>query len=219
MSRKKLIFVTIAMCSFMITSAQHNYREYNRLGLTAGVNFFDIETDNFVTESDTGFMGAFTTRGKFYNNIDLLYGIGFMQNNVGVLVVNEQGNGTEFAKMRINSAQIRFLAGINLIKHHLSLDVGPILNVNGKLKLDNTNLEERRVVGFESTTAKDLENISPVNFRVQGGLTLGFEHFRVNGYYQYGVTNMLNRLSDENLENTEFKGNSGTLAIAATFYF
>ena len=50
---------------------------YNRLGIQAGAQLFDINTDNFITNKAVGFTGGFTTRGSFYNYFDLIYGVDF----------------------------------------------------------------------------------------------------------------------------------------------
>ncbi|MBK9225095.1 MAG: hypothetical protein IPO23_11640 [Flavobacterium sp.] len=40
-------------------------------------------------------------------------------------------------KYTLASAQIRLLLSYNIVKDHVSLDFGPVLQVNGKLKIDS----------------------------------------------------------------------------------
>ena len=72
--------------------------------------------------------------------------------------------------------------------------------------------------GYDTLKATDIENISPVNFLVAGGITGGLESFRASVQYQYGITNMLNKLNDQDLEYSDFKGNSSTIIIALLIY-
>ena len=101
----------------------------------------------------------------------------------------------------------------------MSLEFGPIVHINGKMKLADKTNENFILSGYSSTTAGDIQDISKVEFRVAGGITAGLEHFRLSGQYQYGVTNSLSKLNTQNLEKDNFKGNSSTLIVAITIYF
>ena len=105
------------------------------------------------------------------------------------------------------------------MKHHFSIEFGPILNVGGNMKLDSERLENYILEGYTTLRAQDIEDISPINFHVMGGATVGLERFRLSAQYQYGVTNMFNKLNDQNLEGDEFKGNSSTIVLMAVVYF
>ena len=184
---------------------------------------FDITTDDLVTKSGSGLMAGFTTRGSFRNQFDLIYGITFFSNNLqiqgsvdGIIPANEN---PEWMAYSIQAAQINFLGSLNIVRHHFSLEFGPILNVNGKMKLVSDRFDNYFVAGVPTFRAKDLENISKVNFRVMGGLTAGLESFRLSAQYQYGVTNMLKNLNDLEKGKDDFEGNSGTIVFAAVLYF
>jgi hypothetical protein len=221
MSIKNLVFVTLAFNFYNTTSAQKNYNEYNLLGFQGGVTFFDINTSNFVTEQQTGFAGGFTTRGSFRNNFDLIYGLSFYSNKVGILGSEAAALGInkQFITYTIPSVQLNFLGSYNIVKHHFSLEFGPIFNVNGKMKVDSERLENYILDGYTTLKAQDIEDISPINFHVMGGATVGLENFRLSAQYQYGVTNMLRKLEDQDLEGENFKGNSSTFVLMAVVYF
>ena len=119
----------------------------------------------------------------------------------------------------IQSGQVKLLGSYNIILNHLSLEFGPVLNVNGKLNLDENNQEGLVLAGYNNMTTEQIEDITNVNFRLQGGLTAGLRHFRVTAQYQYGVTNMLNNLNDNGLESDSLKGNSSTWILMAVVYF
>ena len=223
MGLKNLLFVTLVISVFQQTTAQRNYEEYNRLGINLGLTLFDIETDDFTTEQGTGYMGGFTTRGSFRNNFDLIYGLNFYQSEVGILgrfidpvaaTIDEQ-----YVDYTIQAAQLNFLASYNIIKHHLSIELGPVLNINGRMKLKRDGFENYILDGYNTLRAEEIQDISRVNFRVAGGITAGLEKFRVTAHYQYGVTNMFNKLNDQSLEKDNFEGHSGTLTLAAVLYF
>ncbi len=220
MSLKKIIFVILTFLFIQQAFSQRNFDHYNRLGLTAGYSLFDISTSDLTTKQTGGLMLGFTTRGAFRNNFDLIYGLNFLNTKVEVLGSNPTSfTDTQYIEYTIPSVQINFLGSYNIIKHHLSLEFGPVLNVNGKMKVDSERYEDYILDGYDTLKATDIEDISPVNFLVAGGITGGLESFRATVQYQYGVTNMLGKLNDKDLENTDFKGNSSNIIFALVVYF
>ncbi|QNJ97499.1 PorT family protein [Constantimarinum furrinae] len=220
MSLKKLLFVTFSILLFQQTYSQRNFEEYNHLGIQGGLVLFDINTSDFITQQGEGFMGGFTTRGAFRNGFDLIYGISFYNSKVSIQGKRPGGLGdATFMGYTIQAAQLNFLGSYNIVKHHLSIEFGPILNVNGKLKLDSDQFENYIVDGYTTLRAGDIEDISKINFRVMGGITAGLENFRLSASYQYGLTNMLKNLNDKELEYSDFDGKSSTITLAAVIYF
>lgn len=226
MSLRNLLFVTLTILFFQIATAQRNYQEFNHLGISGGIGFFDIDTDNFVTEQGTGYILAFTTRGMFYNRFDLIYGISFVQNEVGIFGNNPGDPSNSFQSQYVNytiqAAQITLLASYNIVRNHLSLEAGPILNVNGRLKLDSNNFKDFILEGYETLKAEDIQNVSKVHFFLAGGITAGIENFRLGAQYQYGVTNLFNRLNDiDEIEKPEegYDGHASTVLLTAVIYF
>jgi len=217
MSRTSLFFVTLFAFTLNVAVAQRNYDEYNKLGVQGSYLLFDIATDDFITTQGSGISGGFTTRGSFRNAFDLIYGITFVGSNLSIQGTN--GTNTQNIEFSIQGVQLQFLGSYNIIKHHLTLDFGPTLHVTGKMKVKRDAQSDYIISGYESLRATDLEDISPINFRVVGGITAGIEGFRAMVQYQYGVTNMLNRLNDQGLEKNDFEGNSGTILLGAVVYF
>ncbi len=219
MSHRFTFFVTFSLLIIQQAISQRNYDGYNKIGISGGITFFDIATSDLNTKQANGFMAGFTTRGSFRNNFDLIYGINFYGTQVEIFGRNlEDILDTQYINFSINSVQINFLTSFNIVKHHLSLEFGPVLNVNSKMKVNNEQFEEYILEGYDFLKAKEIQDISPVNFHLAGGLTVGIENFRVIVQYQYGLTNMLNKLNDKNLENTDFKGNSTTITISIVVY-
>lgn len=226
MSLKKFLFVTIAILFIQSLTAQRNYEQNNHLGLTGGIGFFDIITDDFATERGTGYAFGFTTRGAFYNNFDLIYGITFVQNEIGILARNVGDPTNQFQSQYVNytmlSAQINFLGSMNIINDHLSIEAGPVLNVNGKMKIDDEEFENFLIDGYDNLRSGDIQNVSRVHFYGVAGISGGIENFRVGAQYQYGVTNLFNRYNDNaDIEkpNGKFEGHTSTILLTAILYF
>ncbi|PVW15162.1 outer membrane beta-barrel protein [Marixanthomonas spongiae] len=218
MSIKNLFIVTVLVVSFQQLTAQRNFDEYNRLGINGGLTLFDINTSNLTTKQGQGFSAGLTTRGSFRNSFDLVYGINFTQSNIEILGSNLTDN--QYIEYSILAAQINFLGSFNIVEHHLSIEFGPVLNVNGKMKLKDDAFNDYILDGYNTVRAQDIEDISSFNFRLMGGLTAGLKSFRLMAHYQYGLTNMLNNLNDKDISEIEdIKGNSSTIILGAVFYF
>ncbi|MGK0386016.1 MAG: hypothetical protein ACI849_000622 [Patiriisocius sp.] len=223
---KKLFIVTLFFSVTTTVFAQrgaYGDGNYNRIGIQGGYSLFDINTSDLVTESGDSFTLGFTTRGSFRNNFDLIYGINFISNKLAVKAGLPCGildcPEAQFINYSIIGAQVNFLVSYNIIKHHLSIEAGPLFNINGKMKLDSDRFEDYTVQGYNTITARDIEQISTLNGAALIGITGGFEQFRINVNYQYGFTNTLGGLNDENLENQDFKGNTSNITIAGIIYF
>ena len=220
MSLKKSVFVTLLIIFIQSSSAQQNYDSYNHLGITVGFTQFDLNTSDLNTKPGSGFMAGFTTRGSFYNYIDMIYGISFLSNSVEVRGSNSN-NPLDIQNIdyTIQGVQITFQGSYNFIRNHLSIEAGPVLNINGKMKLDTENLENYILDGYSTLRAQEIQDISKVNFHIATGITAGMRNLRLSAQYQFGITNALNKLNDKNLENTDFKGKNSLLILSAMIYF
>jgi len=198
-----LFFIFVSMTAF----SQYKYRDSNRIGISFGVNQFTLNTDNFQTKPDLGWNAGLSMRGNFYNNWDMLYTIQFSENNFSV-ATNTFTTAQEDVNYKLASAQVSLQVSYKFVENHLSIEFGPIVQVNGKLNMDNT--EENNVVAGTTLLAKDIKEISNFNFYPTVGITFGVRHFRANISYQYGINNMLENLNNKNL-GVNFKGNPGIL--------
>jgi hypothetical protein len=194
-------FVLISMAGF----AQYEYRDSNRIGISIGINQFTLNTDNFQTKPETGWNAGLSMRGNFYNNWDMVYAMQFSENN---FTVATSGIITEDTNYKLASAQISLMLSYKIVENHLSLEFGPLVQINGKLKVDKD--KENNNISGTNLLAKDIVDISKFNFYPTIGITSGFRHVRLNISYQYGINNMLGNLNNKNLE-VDFKGNAGIL--------
>ncbi|HLV91599.1 MAG TPA: outer membrane beta-barrel protein [Aequorivita sp.] len=218
MSFKSIFLSALFLLSIHLAQAQRYSQGYNYLGITGGVVLFDLNTSDLSTKSETGFMFGFTTRGAFYNDFDLIYGISFVSSRLSVEGKSPSGKVEEIG-YTIQGAQLNFLGSYNVVVNHLSFEFGPILDIHGKMKLDKNEFENHIISGHESITAKSIQDISMFDIRLAGGATVGMKHFRLSAQYHYGFLNVLNGLNDKDLGKDNFKGNTSTIVVAATVYF
>jgi hypothetical protein len=160
-----------------------------------------------LTKPALGWNAGLSMRGNFYNNWDMVYAMQFSENNFTVAtkklaVINEDVN------YKLSSAQIALQISYRIIENHLTVEFGPTVQVNGKLKTNYSS--ENNLISGTTLFAKDIVEISRFNFYPTVGLTAGAKHFRVNVSYQYGINNMLGNLNNKNL-GVDFKGNAGIL--------
>lgn len=204
---KKIVLASVFILITMTVFAQYNYRDSNRIGITFGVNQFTLNTNNFQSKSDIGWNAGLSVRGNFYDNWDMVYALQFSENNFMVatkspFLANEEVN------YKLPSAQISLQLSYKFIENHLSVEFGPIVQVNGKFKIDVEN--ENNSISGTTLLAKDIVDISKFNFYPTVGITFGVRHFRANISYQYGLNNMLENLNSKNL-GVNFKGNPGII--------
>lgn len=221
------IFTLLFCLSVTTFFAQRNFDEYNMLGLHGGLSWFNINTPHFTTQQGNGILAGFVTRGDVYENFDLEYGISFFQNKVDFLARDISGSGVatpQFVEYQLSGVQLKLMPGYNFIRHHLSIEAGPILNVNGKMKLNAQSLENLVLEGYNTLTASELEDVSRVHLHLAAGITGGFRNAKVNLQYQYGVTNLFARYNEAQALALEqpsggFKGNTSAFIASVYFFF
>jgi hypothetical protein len=202
---RKLTLVLFLILVSVSAFPQYRYRDSNRIGISFGGNQFSLNTNNFDAKPDLGWNAGLSMRGNFYNNWEMVYSMQFSENNFSVATLNSS-SGREDVAYKLASGQVALLASYVIIQSHLSIEFGPIVQVNGKLSLDSN--KENNFISGTTLLAKDIREISNFNFYPTVGITFGVRHFRANVSYQYGVNNMLANLNNKNL-GVYFNGNSG----------
>lgn len=206
---KKLFLTAVFILITGIVSAQYNYRDSNRIGFIVGINQFTLFTNDFTTNPETGWNAGLSLRGNFYNDFDMVYALQFSENNFSVATKNEFFKN-EAVNYKLPSAQISLLLSYKIIENHLSVELGPIFQINGKFEID-AQYDDNIITGT-TLLAKDITDISSFNFYPAAGITAGVTHFRFNLQYQYGVTNMLGSLNNPDEGISGLKGNAGILS-------
>ncbi|MBU2921622.1 hypothetical protein KO504_09745 [Winogradskyella psychrotolerans] len=221
---QSLLLVLICLTFVTNSFAQRkNYKIQNGIGLQGGITQFDIQTDNFETKKNSGYIGGMSASvdipHRWYN---VSYNIQLSENYVDIKA-SALGNLTEeFVEYKLFVANISFLFHIKLISNNLTLDVGPMLQYNSELELKDEAKEGYFIKGYNNLLTEDIRDIS--NFNVNGavGLSLGVRRLLIRAQYMYGFTNMLGNLNKQDLDigtNKKFKGNQSLLALTAMITF
>jgi hypothetical protein len=210
---KKLILFSVLLFNVM-TFAQYNRRDGNRIGIMGGITQTSLKTSNFVTKPESGWVGGLSVRGNYYDNFSAIFGMQFFENHFSVETLTPLLNKVD-VDYKTMGVQIRLLASYNLIKDHVSIDFGPVLQVNDKLKIDSKS-ELNNVVGT-LLTAKEITDVTKINGNAYVGISAGTKRIRAVVNYQYGLNNFLNNLNkSEELKlknnNSNFKGNLGIIS-------
>lgn len=188
---------------------QYGYRDGNRIGISAGVSQTTLFTKNFNASPAIGFAGGLSVRGNYYNNWSMIYGMQFFSNNF-----NLESTLNQDVKYNIQGVQVRLLFSYNVVEDHVSLDFGPVLQVNGKMKVASS--DENKILKKTLLQADQILDISPVSGNFYLGVSAGSKVIRAVIFYEYGFTNILNKLNKDDalkvLNNGDsFKGNLGTI--------
>ena len=187
--------------------AQYEYRDSNRIGISFGVNQFSLNTNNFETKPGNGWNAGLSMRGNFYDDWDMVYAMQFSENNF-TATTTSGFISNEDVNYKLSSVQISLMLSYKIIENHLSLEFGPLVQINGKLNVEKG--KENNIITGTTLLAKDIVDISTFNFYPVIGITAGVRHIRLNISYQYGINNMLGNLNSQNL-GVDFKGNPGIL--------
>lgn len=210
---KKLIITSAIFLTSLIANAQYEEKDSNRIGIAGGINQFTMNTDNFDASPGMGWNVGLSVRGNFYNDFDMVYQMQFSENNFTVATTNPVLS--EDVNFKLSSAQVSLLLSYKFIENHLSVELGPMFQINGKLTIADE--DEDNIVSGTTHTAKDITDISKFNFFPTIGITGGVRHFRANITYQYAVTNMLNKLNDQGFAE-DFVGHGGILTGSLIVY-
>ena len=195
--------------------AQYGRRDGNRIGISAGLSQTTLFTNNFDAKPELGFAGGLSVRGNYYNNWSMIYGMQFFTNSFSL-----ESTLNQKIKYNVQGVKVRILFSYNVVEDHVSLDFGPVLQINGKLQLPTTS-EDMTIKGT-LLKANQIIDVSPVSGNFYLGGSAGNKSIRAVLFYEYGFTNFLNKLNkNENLQEfnngDSFKGNLGTLNFQVIF--
>ena len=209
MTKKFLILcLLISATSF----AQYGYRDSNMVGVTLGLNQFNVNTSDFKTTPGQGWNLGLSMRGNFYNNWDAIYGIQFSEYNFKVETLNETMSVRE-TNLKLPCANITFQLSYKLIENHLSFEFGPMVQINGKFAVEKT--EENYIINdiADDYPIKSLTDVSNVSFYPVVGVTAGVRNARLNITYQYGINNIFAK------PDGDFSGHASVINGNVIFYF
>jgi hypothetical protein len=219
-----LVAITIG---FVTTSfaQKGNYPITNGISVFGGVTKFDISTDNFVTKQGDGFLGGLIATVdipvRWYN---VSFGMQLSESTIEVLGrPNLISTTEEFVAYKMFAAQVAMLLHLKVIPNHFTIDVGPMLQYNGKLEFKEKAQEDYYVNNYINLPAKDITNISQFNLNGAVGASVGIRNFKLKAQYIYGYTNILKKLENQSLDtlggDSRFKGNQTMLVLGAIVSF
>jgi len=206
-----MLFVLSYLCAF----SQYGNRDGNRIGLSGGISQTSLFTSNFKSEHAMGFAGGISVRGNYYNDWSMIYGMQFFANNFSL-----EATFNQKIKYSIQGVKVRLLLSYNVIEDHVSIDFGPVLQINGKLGVAAS--DESKVIKGTFLKADQILDISPVSGNFYLGCSAGSRTVRAVIFYEYGFTNILNKLNKDvtlqALNNGDnFKGNLGVINAQLIF--
>ncbi|MFN3967422.1 PorT family protein [Flavobacterium sp.] len=203
--------IILLLFATTIGSAQYGYRDSNMIGITLGLNQFNVNTSDFETKPSDGWNVGLSMRGNAFNDWDAIYGLQFSEYNFTVATLSQAFIERE-TNYKLSCVNVTFQLSYKFIENHLSVEFGPMVQVNGKLAIDETE-EDYIVKGNPTVLAKDLTDISNVTIYPVVGLTAGVRNVRLNVTYQYGINNMFGKIDGD------FKGNASVVNGNIIFYF
>ena len=213
---------------YFVTNAQSKVIIKNGFGIHAGVTQFNIFTDNFETTASAGFIGGFAATAdiphKWYN---VSFGLQFFQNNLeisGSRIINNlmtTNIAIQDIEYRLQGVQGTFLFHIKLAGPFLTFDIGPQLQFNGELEVNDDMPENLFLDNIGVLRAEDISDITRFNANGVAGFSGGIGPVRLRVHYTYGFTNILNRLNDADFNDgrTSFSGNQSIITASVLFTF
>lgn len=225
MKKIQLILLVALMLCFVTKNFSQNYKIANGFGLNGGITKFDIVTDNFVTSQGDGFLGGLSATvdfpHKWYN---MSYGMQLSENPINILGrPTISSTEDEFVEYKMFTAQLAFLGHIKIIPYHFTIDIGPIIQYNGRLEIKDKAQEDYYINNYTNLSAEDIVNVSQFNVNGAIGVSGGIRNFKLRAQYIYGLTNILKNLDNEDLDTTggdsSFKGNQTLLVLGAIVSF
>jgi len=206
----KNLFFILVFCTFTnVVCSQYNNKDGNRIGLSAGVSQTTLFTSDFDAKPEMGFAGGLSVRGNYYNNWSMIYGMQFFSNNFS-LESTSLTAPTKETKFNLQGVKVRLLLSYNIVQDHVSFDFGPVLQINGKLAVNERDVNN--ILNGTALTAKQIEEVSTINGNFYVGFSAGSKVVKAVIFYEYGFTNIFSKLN----KNDDFKLLTGNQSIKGT---
>lgn len=221
--KKILLLVALCFASFQLTAQRNWEAPYNRIGIKAGANNFMIITENLPIEPKTSWTAGFTMRSSFYESFQLIYGLNFYDLNVSMAGREKLPPESQHEEIKFNmpAVQVSLMGSVKILDHRLSVEAGPVVQVNGKLE-PQQNKELYYIEGY-NFQAKDLAELNTFNFNIAAGVSGGLEQVKFWAQFQYGLNNMLNKLNNQGISEvdptaTNLQGNMRIISGGVIFF-
>lgn len=218
-----LLLVIVLVCSSNI-QAQRKFppNSYNRLGVQGGLTYGNLHSKDFSFLDRYGYTAGFSTRATAGENIFFIYGVNFHEFKTALKTVHPITLEPEEIDFKATGVQINLFIGHKLIKEYLSFEMGPLIQINSELSPEEG--KENYVLQEYNILASDLKKISRMNFSLAAGISGGLPNFKLWLQYQYGLSNIFNKLNYEELRKRDpavpgLKANMQMASAGLVFYF
>lgn len=218
MFRKSIVLLAYFLASYGGALAQGEIVLKNNLTLSGGISYFDLRTGNLETKPNLGYLFGLSMRQSLVSRFDVVYGFNFHSSVLAVRGQETQYLQDEEIEYTVQGLQLKGLACYNIFPGHLSVDVGPIFQFNGKMNINARQDDKVLLAGTKGVLAEEIQDVSKFDFRMSAGITGGLSDYRLSVQYQYGLGNFLEPLNKKFPENN-FKGNTSTFIVAFFLYF
>ncbi len=215
---KNYILVCFLLVSIFYVQAQRRQVGNNRIGISGGYSLLSIRTSDFPVTPKGGWNVGFEQRGMLFDKSDLVYGMSFQQAGVTIPATYKTG-GVKDVEYKMQYFQVYLLGSYRAISNHLNFDGGPVFQLNGKLKSDDK--DATLTVINTSLPVQDLNTLSTLTVYMAGGVTGGFDKFRVSIYYHYGLNNIFTKANKSDAgvaSGSNLKGNFDLITAKAILY-
>ncbi|WP_282134898.1 hypothetical protein [Seonamhaeicola maritimus] len=218
----------VAIILGFVTKSYAQPKKYditNGMGIFGGITKIDIDTDNFTTEQGDGFLFGMSATvdlpHKWYN---MSYGMQLSENYLKISGRPSMSIGQEeFLEYKMFAAQLALLGHLKVVGSYLTIDVGPMLQYNGKLELKNEDQKSYYINAYTNLMADDITPISQFNFNGLVGASVGYKFIKLRAQYIYGFTNIFKKLNSQDIDTSggesNFKGNQNMLVFGAMISF
>ncbi len=226
--KQPVLLVALLLCFVTKSFSQKgNYDIVNGVGIFGGITKTDITTNNFITKSSDGFIGGLSATveipHRWYN---MSYGLHLSESTIQISArptMLANSNPNDLIDYKLFAAQLALMGHIKLAGSYVTLDVGPMLQYNGRLELKDSNKEDYFINNYSNLTAKAISYISNFNLNGAVGITAGFKFIKLRAHYVYGFTNILKKLESQDLDTSggdaRFKGNMSMLLFGGMISF
>ena len=224
MKLKSLLFLIITAVFFTSAHAQRKLppNSYNRLGIQGGLTYGNIHSKDFQFIDKMGYTAGLTTRATAGEKIFFIYGVNFYELKTGLETLEPVSLEPEEIDFKATGVQINFFVGHKLIEEYLSLEMGPLIQINSKLSPEEG--KENYILKEYDLIASDLEELSRMNFSLAAGISGGLPWLKLWIQYQYGLSNLFNKFDYVEIREKDptvpnLKGNMRMAAAGIVFYF
>lgn len=215
MNKSHFLLLVVILLLFVTKSfSQSRYNDYNRFGISGGIHQFNIQTNDLVTTKSTGFHGGLSTRGTVGSHFDMIYFLNFNRHEVNVLGSETLLSATEEIPFKLLAAKVGLLGSYKLIEKHLSFEFGSAIQLSDKFEIES-KFNDYILEGYDTFTANEARQTSRINIMAIAGVSAGFQSFKISLQYEYGISNVLNKLT---VNEKKLKGNITQLSVSATVY-